>query len=458
MKTKAKYGHLIKWLLSAIDLLVLNVSYLGTAFCLGGKMGDNLRLVGLMLNLSYIIVIYFRRDIHDRRVMYADDVAIESFKSVSIHAAIFIALISFLSLNLPVKGFAVFYCVFALSLMLWWIIARKFIKKYRNKGFNYRNVIMVGDGAGAGRFMDEITGDMGYGYHVVGVFGCSDEFYPEIPHYRIDDLETFVINNEVDELYYSIPDGDSDKMSSYIRLSERCALDFYYIPQLGPTVTRNFSLMPFGNVPVMAVRPLPINNVVNRIFKRLFDIVVSTIVLVLFPLVLIPVAIAIKCNSRGPIFFKQERTGYRGKAFNCYKLRTMEVRNEDDSSAQVTRDDPHVTRVGRLLRHYSIDELPQFFNVLKGDMSIVGPRPHMVQHTELYSNLIDKYMMRHMVKPGITGWAQVLGYRGGTDELWKMEKRVECDVWYTENWNFMLDIKIIFLTVINVFKGEKNAY
>ncbi|MDE5930840.1 MAG: sugar transferase, partial [Muribaculaceae bacterium] len=158
-----------------------------------------------------------------------------------------------------------------------------------------------------------------------------------------------------------------------------------------------------------------------------------------------------------PVYFKQERTGYRGNSFYCYKFRTMKV-NASADNCQATRHDPRKTRVGDFLRKTSLDELPQFINVWKGDMSIVGPRPHMLKHTKEYSELIDRYMVRHMVKPGITGWAQVNGYRGLTDELWKMERRVEFDTWYIENWTFFLDLKIMVRTVINAIKGESNAF
>ena len=191
--------------------------------------------------------------------------------------------------------------------------------------------------------------------------------------------------------------------------------------------------------------------------KRAFDLVFSTVVLICSPVIFIPIAIAVKLSSPGPVFFKQKRTGFKGKEFNCYKFRTMRV-NADSDEVQATRNDPRKTRVGEFLRKTSLDELPQFINVFLGDMSVVGPRPHMVKHTLDYSKIIDKYMLRHLIKPGITGWAQVNGYRGETRELWQMERRVEYDVWYIEHWNFWLDIKIIFLTVFNAFKGEKNAF
>ena len=190
--------------------------------------------------------------------------------------------------------------------------------------------------------------------------------------------------------------------------------------------------------------------------KRTLDLVISSIVLLLSPIIFLPIAIGIKLSSPGPVFFRQQRTGYRGKSFECLKFRSMRVNAQSDS-LQATKDDPRKTKFGNILRKTSLDELPQFINVFKGEMSIVGPRPHMVQQTQEYSELIDKYMLRHTIKPGITGWAQVNGYRGPTDTLDKMEKRVEFDVWYAENWNFMLDIKIIFLTVFNAIRGEKNA-
>ncbi len=457
MSTRAKYGHLIKWLFSLIDLVVLNASYLAAVYLHGNGMNSNMRLVWLLLNASYLVVIYFRRDIHDRRVLYADHVVRQAFKSVVLHAAIFLTAIEFLGIVLPLRGILAMYVLLAVMLPLWWITSRKILKEYRNRGFNYRNIVVVGEGSATSRFIDEINGDMGYGYRILGLFGVDANLYPELSHYEIGVIDEFIKNNAIDEIYCAIPDGDDRQLDALMRLAEDNAIDFYYLPQLGPTVTRNFSLVTFGNVPVMSVMPHPGQSALNRALKRTFDIVFSGIALVLSPLVMIPVAIAIKTTSPGPIFFKQRRTGYRGNEFYCYKFRTMATDTVDDGS-QVSRNDPQVTRVGRFLRHYSIDELPQFYNVFKGEMSIVGPRPHMVQHTEQYRQLIDKYMLRHIIKPGITGWAQVLGYRGETNELWMMEKRVECDVWYAENWNLMLDIKIILLTIYKAIKGDKNAY
>ena len=258
-------------------------------------------------------------------------------------------------------------------------------------------------------------------------------------------------------MYCTLPGDKDDVMIRLIKIAEKNAVDFFYVPQISRNITRRFELFSVGNVPVMSLRPNPLNNVMNKFIKRIADFMFSSVVLILSPVILIPVAVAIKLSSKGPVFFKQKRTGYRGEEFTCYKFRTMRLNNDSDKK-QATKNDPRKTKVGEFLRKTSIDELPQFYNVWRGDMSIVGPRPHMVKHTQDYSAIIDKYMLRHIVKPGITGWAQVNGYRGQTEKVWQMEKRVEYDVWYTENWNLMLDVKIVFLTVYNALHGEKNAF
>ncbi|MBO7317226.1 MAG: exopolysaccharide biosynthesis polyprenyl glycosylphosphotransferase, partial [Bacteroidales bacterium] len=231
----------------------------------------------------------------------------------------------------------------------------------------------------------------------------------------------------------------------------------FIIPSMVPYLHRCLHYDNVGSVPILSIRPEPLENPLNSALKRTFDILFSGLFLIFFPLVLIPVAIAVKVSSPGPVFFKQKRTGLRGKDFYCYKFRTMRVNDKSDEQ-QATKNDPRKTKVGDFLRKTNIDELPQFWNVFKGDMSVVGPRPHMIKHTEDYSKLIDTYMLRHLVKPGITGWAQVNGYRGETKELWQMAKRVQYDVWYIENWDFFLDLKIIYLTIANTLRGEKNAY
>jgi len=233
---------------------------------------------------------------------------------------------------------------------------------------------------------------------------------------------------------------------------------FFIVPEFYRNIKKSLVMEMIETMPVLTVRREPLQAVYNRALKRSFDILFSSIVLVtLYPIMYIVIGLMIKLTSPGPVLFRQMRTGLYGKDFKCYKFRTMRVNAEADL-VQAAKDDPRKTSIGDFLRRTNLDEFPQFINVFLGDMSVVGPRPHMLKHTEQYSALIDKYMIRHLVKPGITGWAQVTGYRGETRTIEQMEGRVKRDVWYIENWSFFLDLKIIVVTVLNMFKGEKNAY
>ena len=328
-------------------------------------------------------------------------------------------------------------------------------------GRNMATVVIVGHGYATERLFKMLhdTGELGY--RIAGVFSAvvPDESSRIRKYYRgeVSMLEEFLAENHVDEIFYSSESPEADEITRVARMAELRMQRFFFVPQIPRQLQGKFYAVPMGPIPVMSLQDTPLKSRFNRFVKRAFDLTVSSVVLLLSPVVYIPVAIAIKMSSPGPVFFKQKRTGLYGKDFYCYKFRTMKV-NVDADKLQATKDDPRKTRVGEFLRHSSIDELPQFLNVFRGEMSIVGPRPHMLKHTEEYSQLINTYMVRHAVKPGITGWAQVTGYRGQTEELWQMEGRVERDIWYIEHWNFALDLKIMALTVINAIKGEDQAF
>ena len=216
-------------------------------------------------------------------------------------------------------------------------------------------------------------------------------------------------------------------------------------------------LVTVGDINMFSNLEEPINYPINKLIKRTFDILFSGFVCIcILPFIPI-IALIIKIQSPGPLFFSQERTGLEGKTFNCLKFRSMHV-NKNADTIQATKDDPRKFAFGNFMRKTNIDELPQFFNVLRGDMSIVGPRPHMLHHTEMYSQLINKYMVRHFCKPGITGWAQVTGFRGETKELWEMEGRIRKDIWYIEHWSVLLDLRIILMTLKGFIIPDKNAY
>ena len=455
MSRKGRYGQFIRGIFTLVDFAILNIIFFGLFFCLGSS-DFFTKPIWLILNGAFCIVESFSSRIHERRALFADRVTIEALRTVILHAALLFAMISFIDIEIHPLKYVKFFSIFAIALCIWWISSRKILKLYRTHGFNFKRIIIIGGGAPAQHLIDEMIGDRGYGYRTVGIFDDENNNH-SIANFsgRLDKVEQFIKDNIIDEMYCTIT--DEDVMARMIKLADNNAIDFYLVPQFNKSIARKFELSAVGNIPILALRPNPLKNFANRLAKRTFDLVVSTIVLICSPIVLIPVAIGIKLSSPGPIFFRQKRTGYRGKEFWCYKFRTMRV-NKDSDMLQATRNDPRKTRFGDFLRRSSIDELPQFFNVWRGDMSIVGPRPHMVKHTQDYSALIDKYMLRHTIKPGITGWAQVHGLRGQTEYLWQMEKRVEYDVWYAENWNMMLDFKIVFLTVYNAIKGEKNAF
>ncbi|HLA51884.1 MAG TPA: undecaprenyl-phosphate glucose phosphotransferase [Flavitalea sp.] len=263
---------------------------------------------------------------------------------------------------------------------------------------------------------------------------------------------------QVNEIYSTIgPEQDADIYELMMQADQEC-IRFRIIPDLSFFIKRPVYIDYLKDMPVLSMRTEPLNDVSNRIKKRLFDIVVSLLVIVFILSWLVPImALLIAIESRGPIFFVQERSGKDNQPFRCYKFRSMRV-NKDSNTKQATKNDTRLTSIGRFMRRTNIDEFPQFFNVLKGEMSIVGPRPHMLKHTEDYSKVIGQYMIRQFLTPGITGWAQVNGFRGETKTVMQMQQRVEHDIWYMENWSIWLDVRIMFLTVYNTFRGNKNAF
>lgn len=265
------------------------------------------------------------------------------------------------------------------------------------------------------------------------------------------------MDSNIDELYMSIKPEYMLSAASFVAAAERQCLRVKLVPDLSVDTEAPYEISYMQGMPVLSSRHQPAYEMENRFKKRAFDIVLSMLVVLfilswLYPLL----ALLMKLEGRGPVLFRQQRTGRDNRPFTCYKFRSMEVNNNSDSK-QATRNDPRITRLGAFMRKTSIDELPQFLNVLEGYMSIVGPRPHMIKHTEQYSGIIEKYMIRQFLKPGITGWAQVNGYRGETKDPALMERRVAHDIWYLENWSAMLDVKIVFMTVINMLTGEENA-
>ena len=361
------------------------------------------------------------------------------------------------------------------------LVETLFIKFFRQSGRNTRSVVFVGNDPALLMLYRNLISDSSTGYKVAGYYADNDmencpkaikklgtinDLNEEINQKQKDGSHLDDGNNPtnngwnistIDELFCCLSHDEHELIVKIMKFCDKSIVHFYYVPRMSGNFLLNLQPEQLGETMVFTNHYEPLSHPFNQFVKRTFDIVVSFITCVIM-LPFIPlIAWCIKRQSPGPIFFKQARTGHNGKTFTCLKFRSMHVNNDADT-IQATIDDPRKFPFGNFIRKTNIDEFPQFFNVLKGDMSIVGPRPHMLAHTEQYGSIIDKYMVRHFSRPGITGYAQVNGCRGETKELWQMEERIQKDVWYIENWTFWLDIKIIFKTALSLFIPDKQAY
>ena len=450
-----------------IDFWLINLAFLSTR-----KLGlgfifplsnDPFNSFLLTFGLIWVIAGFFTKIYHIEATRSLIDMSINLLNTLLIHLLIIVTiLMSSTIYNLNLELLACLYFLTA----VFTIGSRglyKFISKYYQfTGFHDRKVIIIGatnSGAALYKyFMDNETA----GYQFVGFFDNSSD-QAQIAKNKImgtldsTSIKSFCIEQGVGEIYFVLPATHKELLLDISRFADDNFIYFRIASDFTEVGHDSGNVFLMNSIPVMTNRKEPLGISVNANLKRLFDIFFSlAVILIVFPVVLPIVAFAICIDSPGPVFFKQLRPGKKNKLFDCYKFRTMYVNNK--SELQATKNDSRITRVGRFLRRTSLDEFPQFFNVLLGNMSVVGPRPNMISQLEEYSKTIQNYRVRHFVTPGITGYAQVNGFRGETKEPGLMEKRVEYDVQYIENWSLALDLKIIFLTIWNMGKGEKNAF
>jgi len=347
---------------------------------------------------------------------------------------------------------------------LWRFGFIKVVRFYRSRGFNARTSIIVGAGRTGQEFKKMLEYKVEYGYRFIGFFDDEPERFPDIKHLilgSVEESKIYAAENDIDEIFCALPYKQEDKIRSLIEFADDACVRIKIVPDLSRLLTNQLNKVNidyYGIFPVLTLRSEPLENILNRIVKRLFDYGFTLLLFITVLWWLLPlIALLVKITSKGPIFFRQQRTGFMNTPFTVFKFRTMYV-NTDSDSRQASSNDERITPLGKFLRKTSLDELPQFVNVLLGHMSVIGPRPHMIRHTEEYSKVIDKFMVRHFVKPGITGWAQVNGFRGETKDPKLMEMRIHADIWYVENWSFLLDLRIIVLTIVNMIRGEEKAY
>jgi putative colanic acid biosynthesis UDP-glucose lipid carrier transferase len=386
------------------------------------------------------------------------------------HSILFIVSLSsvlfFLNLNhkFPSKFVLVFANILTFLAILSKYAIRKKIHAYLNKGIFYDHVLLIGSTKAAEEFIDAVKKYYYYGYKCIGYIDDQDQLKKECAYLgNLNDLHTILRTKEIDEVFIALPTGENEKIQNCIAICDGLNIKVRILPNLSEFTSSSVYINNIGLLPVVNVGDLPLDKRENRLLKRSFDIIFSLLFFILLGSFIFPLlAIIIKLSSKGPIFFKQERWGLNNKRITCYKFRSMYKESseidEEGNFQQAFKDDPRITLIGKILRKTNMDELPQFWNVLIGNMSVVGPRPHPTQLNIQSMELVDNYMLRHMVIPGITGLAQVNGCRGETRTTEDMQKRVNFDLYYIQRWNFWLDLQIIIQTVINIFRGDQNAY
>ena len=315
-----------------------------------------------------------------------------------------------------------------------------------------RNVVVIGKNKKTAQLIQMFRDRVEYG------FEFRKQFCPREDGFRLQECFDYILENNIDEIYCSVSELHNDEILEFVNFADNNLKTLKFLPDNKNIYTKKLTFEYYDYIPILSLRDIPLHQPFNAFIKRVFDIVFSLIVILGLLIWITPIlALLIWLESRGPLFFMQKRTGLDNKEFYCYKFRSMAMNTRADQQ-QASKDDMRITRIGKFIRKTSIDELPQFYNVLFGYMSVVGPRPHMVKHTDEYALKVDKYMVRHFVKPGITGLAQVRGYRGEVREKSDIQNRIKFDIFYIENWSFLLDLKIIIQTILNMLKGEEKAY
>ncbi|MEE9361866.1 MAG: exopolysaccharide biosynthesis polyprenyl glycosylphosphotransferase [Cellulophaga sp.] len=447
--TQYRYSNLITPISYGIDLLVINLF----AYFLPINIENPILFHGY-ISLSWIILSLkneFYKIYRYTKVTYILKIL---FRQFAFFFLILYAFIGFFKqpiisrLALAQYFTFVFIAVFIMKFMNYILLMR-----YRgNVKGNIRNVVVIGKNQKTEQLVKVFTERTDFGYHFIKQFSTKEA------KFNISDCFTFISNNNIDEIYCSVSELTNNELDQFINFSDNNLKTLKFIPDNKNIFAKKLKFEYYDYIPVLSLRDIPLHNTINALLKRTFDIIFSVFVIVGLLSWLIPIlAIIISLESKGTVFFRQKRNGVDNREFYCYKFRSMTPNDKADDN-QASKGDMRITRVGRFIRRTSIDELPQFYNVFFGTMSVIGPRPHMVKHTNEYSNRVDKYMVRHFVKPGITGLAQIRGYRGEIETDSDILNRIKFDIFYIENWSLLLDFKIIVQTVINAIYGEDKAY
>ena len=464
--SKLRISRYLKPLMFLMDLVVLNTAILVALFLTDNEIKypfeEEVNTFFIISNVFWVFLIIYR-NIYE---MERTETIIKLLNDLEV---LLLTHTSILLILLLIFKFAfIFYLrLFYFDIILFTGIlgyryaCLKMLKYIRRKGYNYRTIAIFGHNDFGNNMAKILSKDSSFGIRFIGFYD-SDKHNAVFQGPYLGNMNQFSDDmklKRIDELYVCMEYTTKEVFQSLVILCDKYMIRMKLVPNLQEfTQSKRLRVTFYGSMPVINLRSEPLLDPFCHLAKRMFDVLFSLLViLIVFPWLFPIIIIAIKLSSPGPYFFIQLRSGEGNNSFKCYKFRTMYV-NELSDSRQADKLDSRITRVGSFLRKTNLDELPQFFNVLRGSMSVVGPRPHMLKHTDEYSALMSNYLVRHLSKPGITGWAQVNGYRGETKELTEMQSRVIHDIYYLENWSFLLDIKIIFLTIKNMLQGEEKAF
>ncbi len=460
---QTRYLYLLRFVLAMSDLLIVNICFIISLYLANRHSGHistlNIHLnILLTSNFIWLLASSMSRLYSKSTILKLESIYKGTWKSVVFYESMFLGYVFFIDQTIFSRYFILsLFVLVAFAFLVSRFIGTALEEKLKHYFSIRKAVAVLGMNQGGYKLAAYLEQHKSFDFKG---FLEDDSLYAdehgELVSVASTQFKTAAISG-INEVYVSLTPDKMNDVKELMLEAEKYCVRLKFVPDFSNTVSP-FKVDHMGGFSILSVRKEPLENVENRFQKRVFDVLFSSFVIVFLLSWLYPIiALIIKYQSPGPVLFKQLRSGRDNKPFYCYKFRSMKA-NHGIEHKQASKDDDRITPIGKFLRRTSLDELPQFFNVLLGNMSVMGPRPHMLEHTEQYRAIIDQYMVRQFLKPGISGWAQVNGFRGETKEHNLMKKRVEHDIWYMENWSVMLDVKILFLTILNMIKGEENAY
>lgn len=446
---KGRYSGFLKPISHLIDLGIIN----SVIFLLEINL-INVYLFSAYISLMWIIISFINHFYEVQRHTRIIQIITLLLRQMLFFVIIIYAYIGFFKQpNISRLGLANCLMLIFLFVSMFKFLTFILLKKYRSVlSRNTRNIIVIGENEKTRQLIKTFNSRLDFGYKFKGNFSVNEGGF------SLEKCFRYIIDNDIDEIYFSVSELSNKQINRLIDFADNNLRELKFIPDNKDIFSKKLKYEYYDYIPILSIREIPLQESLNKFLKRLFDILFSSFIIVFVLSWLTPIlAILIKLESKGPVFFKQSRNGFNYEEFDCYKFRSM-TPNKDAHLHQAKKGDNRITKVGTFIRKTSMDELPQFFNVLFGNMSVVGPRPHMVSHTNMYAQRVDKFMVRHFVKPGITGLAQISGFRGEIEMENDIINRVKYDIFYIENWSLLLDLKIIIQTFLNALKGEEKAY